>query len=648
MDKEILSGFIKDNLNDKINNFNVQKMDCQPEYILLFIFIGKAEELNEYLQRIAFFEQSSVKNGYVHYLTFTDSKENETTLGEAFREKMNTVANAHVVNQATKIFMIPVFVQSPKINESEFSQLCESFHQQLSPIIAYFQNTSIQDVLWWTTVLLTNDAASSKKWFLNHVLQLNQKIDYGFVNHIFFLQDRDNSNLAVSKSTTMHTLLTTMLLLAESTNSGLCIRKAKEEEVKFFSAHAFNICMPIHIEIISRVLSLLKWFLEDPSEDYHVQHLKNFGKELGGIPIRSWWASTWKRLPRKDEAISIEPLRSFSFNGATNMTVNDIECEMDRFIKRYYLSMLPIDKFQINDEEFWNLYLTSYGCYLKALDDIFGQGKLENFLNECIPEISVVKSLTEQDSKMPYIGNDEVTQKIVYRKEEELAAKIRGRIQTLYKRIFDINKSFSKRVRIRYGEMKKITAFLTSKLQEELDYWRGDELDSESLLQENVEIPWKEEDRKKLLKAYFAIINTKSEEDFASIEVNDLEKFVKLFFDIATRTLTIDAKKFLFQLRESYFDTDRSKRFQLWKLYSEKRCNLLFPINTIESEWHFFFDTSDKFGNSLCEFVDAHNKHNRAVSDRIEILRISHPVEVKKIIGSDSVEEKELIASGLH
>ncbi|MBQ9111586.1 MAG: hypothetical protein IJY06_09520 [Oscillospiraceae bacterium] len=636
-----LASMVRHQMDTTIGAFQFRSADFVPSRVLVYFLIGTEQETERFIGYMHAFDKRTIQPGYVIYLPFPDaSEEADEALYQAFIRAMKEVADQRAVKHATKLSMIPVFLQCVGMQQEYFEALCSTFIRAEEKMAEWMEATNLTDVLWWPSVVLHKDLVISKNTFLRTVLDVRRQIRGGYSNYLMLLSDWDSDNLTVNTTTIAQTLVGAVVLLSMD-GGGNYIREVTQEEC-VFSSHAFSICMPVHLEIAKRALSLLDWFRSVPED--HEECLAKFGRELADLPKHLWWESTWEKVPkREDGSITIEPLSSFCFNdGKRFLSLNDCEKEMREFAEKYYLSLLPVEEdfliqpgHMMRFNEFWEIYQRFYGNCLNGLDSVFGAGKLDEFVDTYIPQMKVLTCALWQHG-MPGYENAKDIEQAIRRMESSLSVQLENRARKLFKTLLSQSSNYSRRISGRLSELNREIQKLREELHGVCNRWQRDELNIDQ------EYEWKEDDRRELMDACLRIL--------CSEEPVSLELLVRVIFSIAKNTLQLDtneyftnkiAGKYLNAGSEDPAESQEKIRRPLWDEYHDSRDKMLFPVQNVKSEWHFIYaaEKAEEMVSDFCGFVkDADEnvyKHKaEQMTDRIEVVRISHPVGANRLFKS--------------
>lgn len=628
MKKEELQKKLEEKLNDFAQSFVFRKAMFNPQRSLIFILIGNDNDIISYEKKLSIEEYLITAQGYVHCIKFNDSNETEQLYAD-FKKTINNIAELRLVEVAKKISIIPLFIQSETFNAEKISKICVSLNSVIKSIGGYLTSVDVTDILWWPTVVLKNNEARYHKDIVSSVCQWSNRINVGYINNVLVLKDWDSNNLAVTDSVVVHSLFLTLLFLSK--DSSLVEIRRRIGENGIFTSRAITVGIPIHIELFSRVKSLIKWFLESPNEDVHIDGLKNFGSELTKCPQKLWWGSTWDKLPINDKKqISIEPIRSFSFPIDINRV--DVLKEIEFFQDKYYKSNLPIkNEYLLNDDilmqfsvDFWSLYMGFYGYYCKGISDIFENGNQEQFINSYIGDLPVCSGIKGDN----ITGNRDFSNVDLTEIENKLEFDLKNRVRDVYSIILNAESKFFKSIQNKYYIMQKTISDFLDMLNCNINTWKSEEMSNVQ------ECCWNTQHRIDMMKNYVDIFNYDGNDE-------PTQEKIQLFFDkvfsIVRDSFDFDSKRYFKKLSEIFSNDDINKNLQWEHLCNGRDSYLLQSFecdNTIivmcGSEYIDTFKNIEEFSNYQNNFV-YHLVPVEALSDRLEIIKISSPIDYKTI-----------------
>lgn len=620
---------IKEQL-DQIANRLQNKTNYPLQRFLIFLFIGTERDSQKAVT--AFQKESEIfvpQETMIRSIAFW--KDSPDSLVNLVKKVIDQIAQQRYGLNVSNISVYPVFLYDSQQADDERTKLLDDVDNHIKTLIKFFlsENTN---TLWWPSVIPTEKTENAKLiLFVSELQKRYEKLNEqnttptsSYLNNIMILRRKDTNNMTVRSTTIYHTLLLQAILFSDPINSS--IRNYKNGSV--YSARAFQLSIPIHLQILKRAISLLRWFRMPP--DNPNEKLKKLGERMYETSRQIWWRR-WYELPFTDTScrtISTEPIRSLYF--PQGMDTAKIRSELQNFSNKFYFSKTPLENQELLSEEnmryfqqcFWNAYSDCFDNYIYSISNI-------GSLVEQIPNFHVETGTSLSENGHAHELHGEVAEA-----ERTLSQRMSTRMRDLYRIVFGSGSCFAEKIVNRNREVSNLLQAVEDQLNTELRWWQGEECVSDDYS----EPKWNPEDRETLMRAWLKLIESDDNED---------ESFVNEMFRIVQRPYFVRdpeemARNYFVRMIDNYLEGDRDSQRTLWVSFSENREQLLAPnMHNISdnSTWYFIVDAGNERAVQMCNgFVETikNNKNEQAfiirvvagaLPERIEVIRISQLID---------------------
>ena len=597
-------------LSSTVASYRVQHISYTPQRVVVLMLAGGQEELESFGSEIekeanSFFANNSITS---IRLPLDGTLPMPDEIEEMIIGAVNNAAEAHSVENARKLIIVPLFIQG-NYTDSQTDNYYQSYEEYTVSACEALKAREIE-VFWLPAMIFFDKYITKRAEVEKRVIMSSQKISVGHVNAVLMLSDRDSRGFNIRRSVIVRNFVLTVLMFS-SDGDRLC--NSEIGNGKAFSSAAFPLQMPAHVEILKRVENILARFVGQPN-DYE-KCKKSFGKAISALPKDTVWRSGWKKLPLIDgDKISIAPI--LSFVGSEDSDIDTNRKRLSAFTNEYFISKLPIGKdawklsstnFKEFMSAFWKLYKEKYGGSIYGISDIFEQGHTGEFINSCVDVLEIRDSYKALGLSEHISDYQNPVSEYVRNESSEVYELLSKRVRDFYSALLIESNSDTEKMLKAHKRASDFVMKLKSIVNDEMRYWQAEEIVHEYLAEE---FTVTDDMLKELIDLYFNML------EYSENTTTAQQKFIEKVFELAKTNYRVNAATYLKNLEKNYKDEADARK--IVKKCMEKAGVLLGRYNsTIEPEYQIILDIMDRSELAKTLYIDGDIKRQVRIVENI-------------------------------